>query len=67
MKHGMLLNTEADWVPGEDDPSLPQALNFVNSCLGLEELVVKPEEAMQTSLIIDAIYRSSETGKSVSL
>ncbi|KMJ59055.1 dehydrogenase [Bacillus sp. LL01] len=67
MKHGMLLNTEADWVPGEDDPSLPQALNFVNSCLGMEELVVKPEEAMQTSLIIDAIYRSSETGKSVSL
>lgn len=67
MKHGMLLNTEADWVPGEDDPSLPQALNFVNSCLGLEELVVKPEEAMQTSLIIDAIYRSSETGMSVSL
>lgn len=67
MKHGMLLNTEADWIPGEDDPSLPQALNFVNSCLGLEELVVKPEEAMQTSLIIDAIYRSSETGKSVSL
>ncbi|WP_339147922.1 MULTISPECIES: Gfo/Idh/MocA family oxidoreductase [unclassified Sutcliffiella] len=67
MKHGMLLNTEAEWVPGEEDPSLPQALNFVNSCLGLEELVVKPEEAMQTSMIIDAIYRSSETGKSVSL
>jgi predicted dehydrogenase len=67
MKHGMLLNTEADWVPGEDDPSLPQAENFVNSCLGLEELVVKPEQAMQVSLIIDAIYRSSESGKSVSL
>jgi predicted dehydrogenase len=67
MKHGMLLNTEADWVPGEDDPSLPQAENFVNSCLGLEELIVKPQQAMQVSLIIDAIYRSSETGKSVSL
>ncbi|MCM3620155.1 Gfo/Idh/MocA family oxidoreductase [Sutcliffiella horikoshii] len=67
MKHGLLLNTEADWVPGEDDPSLPQALNFVNSCLGIEELIVKPEQAMQTSQIIDAIYRSSETGKSVSL
>ncbi|MGD6776412.1 Gfo/Idh/MocA family protein [Sutcliffiella horikoshii] len=67
MKHGMLLNTEADWVPGEDDPSLPQAENFVNSCLGHEELIVKPQQAMQVSLIIDAIYRSSETGKSVSL
>lgn len=67
MKHGMLLNTEADWVPGEDDPSLPQAENFINSCLGHEELIVKPQQAMQVSLIIDAIYRSSETGKSVSL
>ncbi|WP_404347974.1 Gfo/Idh/MocA family oxidoreductase [Sutcliffiella horikoshii] len=67
MKHGMLLNTEADWVPGEDDPSIPQAENFVNSCLGHEELIVKPQQAMQVSLIIDAIYRSSESGKSVSL
>ncbi|CAG9623249.1 Gfo/Idh/MocA family protein [Sutcliffiella rhizosphaerae] len=67
VKHGMLLNSEADWLPGEDDPSLPQAQNFINSCLGLEELVVRPEQAMQVSFIIDAIYRSSETGKSVSL
>ncbi|ART78128.1 dehydrogenase [Sutcliffiella horikoshii] len=67
MKHGMLLNTEADWVPGEDDPSIPQAENFVNSCLGNEELIVKPQQAMQVSLIIDAIYRSSESGRSVSL
>ncbi|WP_404469010.1 Gfo/Idh/MocA family protein [Sutcliffiella horikoshii] len=67
MKQGMLLNTEADWVPGEDDPSIPQAENFVNSCLGHEELIVKPQQAMQVSLIIDAIYRSSESGKSVSL
>ncbi|MGD6870969.1 Gfo/Idh/MocA family protein [Sutcliffiella horikoshii] len=67
MKHGMLLNTQADWMPGEEDPSIPQAENFVNSCLGHEELIVKPQQAMQVSLIIDAIYRSSETGKSVSL
>ncbi|MCA1320444.1 Gfo/Idh/MocA family oxidoreductase [Bacillus tianshenii] len=67
MKHGMLLNTEASWVPGEDNPSIPQALNFINSCLGLEELIVKPEQAMQTSQIIDAIYRSSETGTSIKL
>ncbi|MGD7052923.1 Gfo/Idh/MocA family protein [Sutcliffiella horikoshii] len=67
MKHGMLLNTEADWVPGEDDPSIPQAENFINSCLGHEELIVQPQQAMQVSLIIDAIYRSSESGRSVSL
>ncbi|WP_064091847.1 Gfo/Idh/MocA family protein [Rossellomorea aquimaris] len=67
MKHGMLLNSEADWVPGEDDPSLPQAQNFIHTCLGNEELVVKPKEAMQVSQIIDAIYKSSETGKSITL
>ncbi|MCA1056587.1 Gfo/Idh/MocA family oxidoreductase [Rossellomorea aquimaris] len=67
MKHGMLLNSEADWIPGEEDPSLPQAANFINSCLGLEELIVKPEEAMTVSVIVDAIYKSSETRQSITL
>jgi predicted dehydrogenase len=67
MKHGMLLNSEADWIPGEDDPSLPQAENFINSCLGHEELIVKPEEAMAVSQIVDAIYKSSETRQSITL
>jgi predicted dehydrogenase len=67
MKHGMLLNSEANWVPGEDDPGIPQAQNFINSCLGLEELIVKPQEALQVSQVIDAIYKSSETRKSVRL
>ncbi|MDF0727275.1 Gfo/Idh/MocA family oxidoreductase [Cytobacillus sp. S13-E01] len=64
-KHGMLLNSNAEWVPGDEDPSYPQGLNFINSCLGLEELVVKPMEALQVSQIISAIYKSSETGKSI--
>jgi predicted dehydrogenase len=58
-KNGMLVNSEAAWIPGDDNPGVPQAQNFVNACLGLEELVVKPEEAMQVSQIIDAIYESS--------
>lgn len=58
-KNGMLLNSEAAWVPGEEDPGLPQARNFLNACLGLEELVVQPEEALQVSQIIDAIYAGS--------
>ncbi|WP_409253205.1 Gfo/Idh/MocA family protein [Bacillus sp. SCS-153A] len=66
-KHGMLLSSNADWVPGEDDPGIPQAENFINSCLGLEELLVKPEEAMKVSQIIDAIYQSSEKGESIRL
>ncbi|MFC7393429.1 Gfo/Idh/MocA family protein [Scopulibacillus cellulosilyticus] len=64
-KHGMLLNSEANWLPGNSDPGLRQAENFVNSCLGLEEPVVKPEEAIQVSQIIEMIYKSSEQGKSL--
>lgn len=66
-KHGMLLNSQLNWMPGEDDPSVPQAQNFINSCLGKEELVVKPEEALQVTKIIEAIYESSKIGKSISL
>ncbi|MNG25989.1 hypothetical protein D3C84_1109120 [compost metagenome] len=58
-KNGMLLNSEAAWLPGEEEPGLPQARNFLNACLGLEKLVVQPEEALQVSQIIDAIYASS--------
>ncbi|TLS38853.1 Gfo/Idh/MocA family protein [Pseudalkalibacillus caeni] len=66
-KHGMLLNSSAAWIPGEENPGLPQAANFVNSCLGIEELVVKPEQAMEVSKVIEAIYESSNTGQSVRL
>ncbi|UOY92687.1 Gfo/Idh/MocA family oxidoreductase [Ectobacillus sp. JY-23] len=58
-KHGMLFNSEAAWIPGEEDPSIPQAANFLAACMGKAELVVKPEEALQVSQIIDAIYESA--------
>jgi predicted dehydrogenase len=57
-KNGMLFTSEAAWLPGEEEPGLSQAKNFINTCLGLEELVVKPEEALQVSQIIDRIYAS---------
>ncbi|MEH7254008.1 Gfo/Idh/MocA family oxidoreductase [Neobacillus niacini] len=57
-KNGMLLNSEAAWLPGEEEPGLSQAKNFINTCLGMEELVVKPQEALQVSQIIDRIYES---------
>lgn len=65
--NGMLLDTEAAWIPGEEDPSVPQALNFINACLGKEELVVSPEQAFQTSQIIEAIYKSSESGQAIKI
>lgn len=64
-KHGMLLNSQAEWIPGEEDPGLNQLQNFIDSCLGEGELIVLPEQAMQVSNIIDAIYKSSETNRSI--
>jgi predicted dehydrogenase len=59
-KNGMLFNMQADWMPGEEEPDVPQARNFVAACLGEADLVVKPEQALQVSQIIDKIYESSE-------
>ncbi|WP_325048726.1 Gfo/Idh/MocA family protein [Peribacillus glennii] len=64
-KEGMLFNSEAAWIPGEEDPSLPQAENFINACQGLEEQLVKPEEAWKVSAIIEKIYESTNLGTSV--
>ncbi|MBI0578985.1 Gfo/Idh/MocA family oxidoreductase [Neobacillus cucumis] len=58
-KYGMLFNSQAVWIPGEDKPDLPQAENFVAACLGHAELVVKPEQAVRVSQVIEEIYRSS--------
>ncbi|HEY4551589.1 MAG TPA: Gfo/Idh/MocA family oxidoreductase, partial [Bacillaceae bacterium] len=66
-KHGMLFNSKPAWMPGEDNPGYLQAENFVNACLGLEEFVVKPEEAVKVSRLIEALYASSQTGSSVKL
>ncbi len=66
-KHGMLLNSQANYIGGEDNPGLPQAQNFIDACLGRNELIVKAEEALEVSRIIDGIYKSSETGKSIEL
>jgi predicted dehydrogenase len=66
-KNGMLLNTDAPSIVGEDNPGIPQAENFIDTCLGNDELVVKPEEALKVTKIIEAIYKSSESGKKVQL
>jgi len=57
-KNGMLVNSQAAWIPGEESPDVPQAKNFIDACLGLADLVVKPEQALQVSRIIDQIYES---------
>ena len=66
-ENGMMTTTKADWISGDDNPGIPQALNFVESCLGQAEPLVKADEAMNTSRIIEAIYASSLMGKSIQL
>ncbi|MGE8204648.1 Gfo/Idh/MocA family protein [Heyndrickxia sp. NPDC080065] len=66
-KHGMLFNSEATWIPSEEDPGYFQAKNFVDACIKGTELVVKPEEALFVSQIMEALYKSSQDKKSVQL
>ena len=66
-KHGMLFNSKAAYIPGEEDYGFLQAKNFVDACLNDGELIVKPEEALQVSRIIEAIYESSDKKRSVIL
>lgn len=58
---------QATATHNEEQAAERQTLNFVNSCLGKEELVVKPEEAKQISALIDAIYKSNEEKRSIQL
>ncbi|CCG46893.1 oxidoreductase domain protein [Halobacillus halophilus DSM 2266] len=66
-KYGALWDSSAKIREGEPKPGLYQAKNFVDSCLGQDELIVKPEQALQVTKLMEAIYLSSETGTSVKL
>lgn len=64
---GTFMKSDAEVEHNETKAGFAQAENFVNSCLGKAELVVKPEQALKVTKIIDAIYQSSKTGSSVKL
>ena len=66
-RHGTFFTSEAKAAHNEVEAGQLQAENFVDSCLGHAELVVKPEQALEVSRIIEAIYKSSETQRSVRL
>lgn len=62
-----LSEGEADQHHNETEAGNRQIRNFVNSCLGIESLLVEPEEALQVNQIIEAIYQSNDQGRSVRL
>ncbi|WP_106496203.1 Gfo/Idh/MocA family protein [Lentibacillus sp. Marseille-P4043] len=66
-QHGIFLTSEAKAEHNETEAGHLQAENFVDSCLGQAELLVKPEQAMKVSQLIEAIYQSSEIRRSVRL
>ncbi|WP_226581327.1 Gfo/Idh/MocA family protein [Halobacillus litoralis] len=66
-KYGTLFDSTAKMNEEESQAGLKQAENFVNSCLGNEELIVQPEQALKVTKLMEAIYESSETGTSVKL
>ncbi len=64
--HGMLLNSVASLLPNRNKVDWDlQISDFVQSILTGRHPLVRPEEALQVSTIVDAIYRSSDTGASV--
>ncbi|WP_077298911.1 Gfo/Idh/MocA family protein [Virgibacillus pantothenticus] len=66
-KLGSLMNSISEAKADLITAGRQQAENFINSCLGTEELIVKPEEALKVTKIIDALYQSSEIGTSIRL
>ncbi|MFC0524834.1 Gfo/Idh/MocA family protein [Pontibacillus salicampi] len=66
-KYGALWDNQPVVKPDEESDGIRQARNFVESCLGNEELTVQPEQALKVTKLMEAIYISSETGASVKL
>ncbi|QDA75533.1 Gfo/Idh/MocA family protein [Listeria seeligeri] len=55
-----------DFYDGEgDDPALIEAEQWLDAILNNTEPVVKPEQALVVTQILEAIYESSKTGKPV--
>lgn len=66
--HGMLTTWKPDWVPGANvDPGDHQTEDFVNAVLNGGQPLSQPEQALQVTQIIDAMYRSAETKRAVRL
>ncbi|NBJ68863.1 MULTISPECIES: Gfo/Idh/MocA family oxidoreductase [Clostridia] len=66
-KLGTLMNSISEAKADLIKAGMHQAENFIDTCLGTDELVVKPEEALKVTKMIDALYQSSEIGTSIIL
>ncbi|MNE48740.1 putative oxidoreductase YcjS [compost metagenome] len=65
-KHIGLDAAGVDFYDGAgDDPALAEAVQWIDSIINDTEPVVKPEQALVVTRILEAIYKSSETGMPV--
>ncbi|WP_223070408.1 Gfo/Idh/MocA family protein [Paenibacillus caui] len=65
-KHVQLEAGGVDFYDGaQDDPAYAEAKQWIDSVLNDTEPVVKPEQALVVTRILEAIYKSSETGQPV--
>ncbi|GIO23843.1 Gfo/Idh/MocA family protein [Oceanobacillus sp. J11TS1] len=66
-KYGRMMETNTDLKEDDQQAGIFQAKNFIDACLGKEKLKHNPNDALQVTKVIDAIYESSEHGKSIFL
>ncbi|MFD2830417.1 Gfo/Idh/MocA family protein [Corticicoccus populi] len=66
-KYGRMMETTTKTFDDEYRAARLQAENFLDACSGNGTLKSRPEDALAVTKIIDAIYRSSEEGKSISI
>ncbi|GGP07004.1 NADH-dependent dehydrogenase [Oceanobacillus neutriphilus] len=64
-KHNRMMETHTNTTEDQQQAGLLQAKNFIDACSGKAQLRSSPQEALQVSKVIDAIYESSNQGKSV--
>jgi predicted dehydrogenase len=64
----MLTTWKPDWTPGENEKAGDvQTTDFVTAILEGRQPVVRPEQALAVTDIVDAIYRSAEQGTAIRL
>ena len=64
-EHGKSVNRQIIVEPDEKMGREAAVVNFVETILGEEEPLSKPEEAVILMQVIDAIYKSAQEGKPV--
>lgn len=65
-KHGSLLDMELPYV-AEVDKHHQSIKSFIDVCMGYEGLICTAEQGLAIQKIVDALYRSAELGKPVTL